>query len=80
MKTTNIGELKDHLSKFIGLVESGEVVEICKHNKPIARIIPYDRSQTKNRTILGCGLGTVNILGDLTEPFIPEDSWDMHRG
>jgi prevent-host-death family protein len=79
MKTANIGELKDNLSKFIALVEQGEAIEVCKRNIPIARIIPYNAAPTKNRTRLGCGLGSVKILSDLTEPLIPEGTWDMYR-
>jgi prevent-host-death family protein len=40
MKIANIGEFKNNLSKFIGFVEQGEVVEICKHNIPVAKLIP----------------------------------------
>jgi len=79
MKTTNIGKLKDNLSKFICFVEQGEVVEICKRNIPVAKIVPHGPLKSWNQTKLGCGRGTVQILGDLTEPLIPEDSWDMHR-
>ena len=79
MKTTNIGDLKDNLSKFINFVEQGEVVEICKRNIPIALLVPHRSRSTPNRTQLGCGLGTVRIKGDLTQPLIPEDSWDMLR-
>jgi prevent-host-death family protein len=77
MKVANIGEFKNNLSKFIGLVEQGEVVEICKHNVPVAKLIPYDSKKTGNCTRLGCGQGTVEIKGDLTEPLIPEENWDM---
>jgi len=79
MKTANIGELKNNLGKFIGYVEQGEVVEICKRNVPVALIVPHDSKRHGNSTKLGCGKGTVQIKGDLTEPLIPEDSWDMHR-
>ncbi len=79
MKTANIGDLKDNLSKFINFVEQGEVVEIRKRNIPIALLVPHHSERTPNRTQLGCGLGTVRIKGDLTEPLIPEDSWDMLR-
>lgn len=78
MKKANIGELKNNLSKFIGLVEKGQVVAIHKRNIPIALITPYDTQKPRNQTKLGCGLGTVQIKGDLTEPLIPENSWDMH--
>lgn len=79
MKTTNIGEFKDNLGKFIRFIEQGEVIEIRKGNIPIAKIIPYETSKSGNRTVLGCGMGSVKILGDLTEPLIPEDTWDMHK-
>ena len=79
MKTANIGELKDNLSKFIGFVEQGEVVEIRKRNVPIALLVPHNSKKTGNDTQLGCGKGTVQIKGDLTEPLIPEDNWDMHH-
>jgi prevent-host-death family protein len=79
MKTANIGELKDNLSKIMNLVEHGERVEIRKRNIPIALLIPVGVGKTGNRTKLGCGLGTVQTIGDVTEPLIPEDSWDMHQ-
>jgi antitoxin (DNA-binding transcriptional repressor) of toxin-antitoxin stability system len=41
LKTANIGDLKDNLSKFISFVEQGEVVEICKRNIPIALLVPH---------------------------------------
>jgi prevent-host-death family protein len=79
MKTANIGDLKDNLSKFINLVEQGQVIEICKRNIPVALLVPHGSKKTSNRTQLGCGVGTVQVKGDLTEPLIPKDSWDMLR-
>ena len=73
MKVANIGEFKNKLSKFTGLVEQGEVVLICKHNVPVAKLVPYGSEKTGNSTQLGCGEGTVEIKGDLTEPLIPEE-------
>jgi len=40
MKVANIGEFKNNLSKFISFVAQGEVVQICKHNVPVAKLIP----------------------------------------
>jgi len=79
MKTANIGDLKDNLSKFINFVEQGEVIEICKRNIPVALLVPHGSRKNPNHTQLGCGVGTVQVKGDLTEPLIPEDSWDMLR-
>jgi antitoxin (DNA-binding transcriptional repressor) of toxin-antitoxin stability system len=61
------------LSKFISFVEQGGVVHICKHNVPVAKLIPYGSEKTGKHTQLGCGEGTVEIKGDLTEPLIPEE-------
>jgi prevent-host-death family protein len=77
MKVANIAELKNNLSKFLAFVEKGEVVEIHKRNIPIAQMIPLDFGKGNNHTILGCGKNTVEINGDLTEPLIPEEDWDM---
>lgn len=77
MKNANIADLKNNLSKFIALVEKGESVVICKRNVPIARIEPIAVETPVNRTRLGSGAGSVDILGDLTEPMIPEDQWQM---
>jgi len=76
MKVANIAELKNNLSKLLAEVVRGEEIEIRKRNIAIARIVPA-RPATRNRTELGCGLGTARILGDLTEPLIPEDDWQM---
>ncbi|MGB5984284.1 MAG: type II toxin-antitoxin system prevent-host-death family antitoxin [Desulfobacterales bacterium] len=79
MKSTNIGQFKDNLSKFLRSVEEGEVIAICKRNIPIALLVPHSARKPGNRTQLGCGLGSVQIKGDLTEPLITEESWDMHQ-
>ena len=79
MKTANIAEFKDNLSKFLSLVEKGEEIEIRKRNVPIARLRPLTREKRKNHTKLGCGRGSVQTHGDLTAPMIPEESWEMLR-
>jgi prevent-host-death family protein len=77
MQTANIAEVKDHLSRFLALVEQGEEVAICKRNVPVARIIPVPAKKC-NRTVLGCDPGSVQINGDITAPAMPEADWHMH--
>jgi prevent-host-death family protein len=76
MPRANIAEIKAHLSSYLTRVERGEDFEICRRNVPIARLSPI-RRQDANRTVLGSGLGTVVIHGDVTEPVL--DDWEMHR-
>jgi len=77
MKMVNIAELKNNISKILSLVEKGEEIEVCKRNIPVAHLIPVRKKNVKNQTKLGCGKGTVEILGDLTESLIPEEHWEM---
>lgn len=76
MKTANVAELKKHLSSYLEMVERGEEVCICRRNVPIARLVSID-VPVPNRTVLGCGEGTVTYHADVTEPMILESSWDM---
>ncbi len=78
MKVASVGELKNNLSKILSIAEHGEIVQILRRNVPIARLVPYyEIKEKKNKTILGCGHGTVQVKGNLTEPMIPENNWDM---
>ena len=80
MKIANIAEFKDHLSRYIAMVEQGEEIELCKRNVPVARIIPLRRESTANKTRLGSGLNSVTIKTDLTEPAFSLDDWHMLKG
>lgn len=78
-KTVNVAELKDRLSELLALVENGGEVIICRRNVPLARMERINKlpPQKAHHAVLGCMKGTVKILGDLTEPAIPESDWDM---
>ncbi|MGA2377858.1 MAG: type II toxin-antitoxin system prevent-host-death family antitoxin [Spirochaetia bacterium] len=76
MKIANIAELKNRISEYFAAVENGEEIEVRKRNVPIARIVPIQKARA-NKTILGCGRESGRIYGDITEPFIPEDDWEM---
>ena len=43
MKSIGLRELKDHLSETIEAVERGEVVEITKRGRTVARVVPVNR-------------------------------------
>ena len=75
MTKANIADFKSHLSVYMNKVESGETIEVCKRNVPVAIVQPVLQVK-KNKTVLGCGKGSVTIHGDITEPVL--DGWDMH--
>ncbi len=49
MIQVNVQEAKTHLSRYLDAVEKGEVVILCRHNKPIAelRAISAEAEQRK---------------------------------
>ena len=76
MKVANIAEFKNNLSRFLIYVQQGEIVEVRKRNVPVARVVPVEKNE-RNKTRLGVGADTVNVLADLTEPLIAESDWEM---
>ncbi len=76
MTTANIAEIKNRFSHYLDLVAKGEPVQVCKRNVAVARIVPIAAKKT-NKTKLGCGMGTVKIKVDLTEPAMDSKDWNM---
>jgi prevent-host-death family protein len=76
MKIIDIADLKNRLSAYMSLVEKGEEIEIRKRNAPIPRVVPL-RRKVSTPSKLGAGAGTARIRGNLTEPLIPPEAWDM---
>ena len=77
MESANIADIKNNLSRYIALVEQGEVIEVCKRNVPVARLVPASPAKRMNQTRLGCGRESGRIVGDVTEPSLPAEAWDM---
>ena len=77
--TVNIAEFKDRFSELLAVVEKGGEVIVCRRNVPLARVEPIRKPGPRkpSRSVVGCMTGTVQIHGDLTEPCIPEEDWEM---
>ena len=75
VKVADIAEFKNHLSEYLAAVANGEEVEVRKRNKPLARVVPIHRTG-RNRTVLGCGEGSVVVKSDPTAPMIPDPDWE----
>jgi prevent-host-death family protein len=63
MKKLNLHEVKAQFSKYIELVEAGEVVIICKRNVPVAEIRPIAKKHKKVPE-LGWAEGTFTVPDD----------------
>ena len=81
MKSANIAEFKNHMGKYLSIVEQGGKVEICRRNVPLAILVPSKKGTIHtNKTQLGCGKGSVAIHTDLTEPSFLLNDWNMLQG
>ena len=60
MATVKLNEAKTHLSELVQRAEVGEEIEITRHGKVVARLVPA--SSTLPR-VAGLGRGSVDYLG-----------------
>ena len=77
MKRININEAKTHLSRYLDLVEKGEVVVLCRRNVPIAELRPLARQPTAPR-VLGLR-DDFEIPESFFEP-LPDELLDAFEG
>lgn len=78
-KRANLAKIKAHLSAYVAEIEAGESILICRHNRPVARLVPVNAGQNENRTRLGSDPGSVSVHSDLTDPSMDASEWTMHR-
>ena len=69
MHITNISEAKAQLSALIEQVLAGHEVVIGKAGKPVARLVPFERSKEDRRP--GALRGKIRIADDFDE--LPDD-------
>jgi prevent-host-death family protein len=46
VRTVNVGDLKNNLSRYLSAVRKGQELVVKDRNKPIARIIPFADGET----------------------------------
>ncbi len=74
------GEFKAKCLKLMDQVrESGREIVITKRGKPVAKLVPLEPLEPKERPpLFGCMAGTVKILGDIIGPF--HEEWEINDG
>jgi prevent-host-death family protein len=65
----NLNEIKTQFSKYIEMVEDGEVVVVCKRNVPVAEIRSI-ATREKKKPELGWAAGAFEVPKDFKE--LPE--------
>lgn len=51
MAKTSIADIKARLSEYLERVEGGERIVICRHNKPVAELVPVEYVRTEPRPL-----------------------------
>ncbi len=65
-KQVNVYEAKTQLSKLLEQVEAGDEIVIARHGRPIARLVPLQRSRV--RRVPGSLQGKIWMAPDFDEP------------
>jgi len=77
MKRMTASRFKDRCLKVLDEVSStGEPVVITKHGQPVAKLVAPD---AKTDDVFGCLRGQIEIVGDITEPAVPLEDWEVLR-
>ena len=45
MRVVNLADAKAHLSELVDSVEAGEVIQILRRGKPVAQLVPAQRTR-----------------------------------
>ena len=72
MRTVNIHEAKTHLSRLLEAVAAGEEIVIAKAGRPIAKVVPLDKPESKASRRLGFMAGQFTVPDDFDEMFADE--------
>ena len=77
MEKVNVHAAKTHLSRLLDAVAAGEEVIIAKAGKPVARLVPIDRSKQPRQ--LGTLAGEFTVPDDFDDP-LPDDMLASFEG
>ncbi len=61
MRTVNIAELKNSLSKYLTFAKAGEEVVIRERNLPIAKLIPFTPGDAEDQELLLVAAGKLRL-------------------
>jgi prevent-host-death family protein len=80
MRTTNIADLKNHLSSFLADVKRGEEILISDRNKPIAKIVPLHNTSefsAEELALAAAGILRLPETSEIPESFLKEKRPDL---
>ena len=61
MRSVNVAELKNQLSKYLSFVKSGEEVVIRDRNLPVAKLVPFSAEEAQEEELLLVATGKMRL-------------------
>ncbi|HKD15790.1 MAG TPA: type II toxin-antitoxin system prevent-host-death family antitoxin [Candidatus Angelobacter sp.] len=61
MRSVNVAELKNKLSKYLTFAKSGEEIVIRDRNLPVAKLIPFSAEGASEEELLLVAAGTMRL-------------------
>ena len=61
MRTVNVAELKNSLSKYLTFAKAGEEVLIRERNLPVAKLIPFTPGDAEDQELLLVAAGKLRL-------------------
>lgn len=77
-RIANIHEAKTHLSSLIANMGGGDEIILCRHNRPVARIVPLASSEPAEPRPWGMARNVV-VPADFNAP-LPDDLVGLFTG
>ena len=61
MRSVNVAELKNSLSKYLTFAKAGEEVVIRDRNLPVAKLVPFSAEDATSQELLLVGAGKMRL-------------------
>jgi len=61
VRSVNVAELKNQLSKYLTFVKSGEEVVIRDRNLPVAKLVPFSAEGTDDQDLILAAAGKLRL-------------------
>jgi prevent-host-death family protein len=76
MRSVNVAELKNQLSKYLTYAKSGEVVVIRDRNLPVAKLVPFTAEDASEEELALVAAGAMRLP---EKPLDLDQLWKMPR-
>jgi prevent-host-death family protein len=61
MRTVNVAELKNQLSKYLTFARAGEEIVIRDRNLPVAKLVPFSTEEASEEDLLLVAAGKMRL-------------------